>query len=89
MRSQDTAELFFDNVRIPAANVLGDPKGGFKYMMHGLAQERLICAVSATASAEAAFRLALDYVKERKAFGQRIGDFSKIRDSSLLRCVRR
>ena len=38
MRSQDTAELFFDNVRIPAANVLGDPKGEFKYMMRGLAQ---------------------------------------------------
>ena len=79
MRSQDTAELFFDNVRIPAANVLGDPKGGFKYMMHGLAQERLICAVSSTASAEAAFRVTLDYVKERKAFGQRIGDFQNTR----------
>ena len=79
MRSQDTAELFFNDVRIPAANVLGDPTGGFKHTMHGLAQERLICAVSSVANAEAAFRVTLDYVKQRQAFGTRIADFQNTR----------
>ena len=74
MRSQDTAELFFNDVRIPAANVLGDPHCGFKNMLRGLAQERLVCAVTAVANAEAAFRITLAYVKERKAFGHRVAD---------------
>ena len=79
MLSQDTSELFFNDVRIPAANVLGDPTGGFKYVMHGLAQERLVCGLSSVANAEAAFRVTLKYVKERTAFGQRIGDFQNTR----------
>ena len=79
MRSQDTAELFFNDVRVPSANVLGDPHGGFKNMMHGLAQERMVCAITSVANAEAAFQITLRYVKERKAFGQRIADFQNTR----------
>ncbi|GAB3378319.1 acyl-CoA dehydrogenase family protein [Lysobacter fragariae] len=79
MHSQDTSELFFNDVRVPAANVLGDPVKGFKYMMHGLAQERLTCAIGAVAAAESALQTTIDYVKGRKAFGQRIADFQNTR----------
>ncbi|MBW3667883.1 MAG: acyl-CoA dehydrogenase family protein, partial [Actinobacteria bacterium] len=71
----DTAELFFDDVRVPAANVLGEEGKGFSYLMENLAGERLGIAVVAVAHAEAAFQWTLQYAKERHAFGQPIGTF--------------
>ena len=75
MHAQDTAELFFDNVEVPAANVLGEPGQGFMYLMHNLAQERFGMAVGAVAVAKAALRWTLDYTRERKAFGQSVASF--------------
>ncbi|MFF2060083.1 acyl-CoA dehydrogenase family protein [Rhodococcus qingshengii] len=74
-RAQDTAELFFRGVTVPMAHVLGEPGKGLHYMMANLAQERLSMAVVAVASAEKALELAVDYAKERKAFGRTIGSF--------------
>ena len=74
-RAQDTAELFFDGVRVPGDDVLGDPALGLRYLMRNLATERLSMAVVAVASAEHAVALALAYAKERTAFGQPIGSF--------------
>ncbi|MDU2875334.1 MAG: acyl-CoA dehydrogenase family protein, partial [Pseudomonas aeruginosa] len=65
MKSQDTAELFFNNVRVPKENLLGDAKGGFFYLMNMLAQERLTNACGAVAGAEAALQATIDYVKGR------------------------
>ena len=79
LKSQDTAELFFDNVRVPTENVLGDPYKGFYNLMHFLAEERLIVAVGCVAAAEAAFRTTVDYVKERVAFGKPIAMFQNTR----------
>ena len=79
LKSQDTAELFFDNVRVPKENVLGDPHKGFYNLMHFLAEERLIVAVGCVAAAEAAFRVTVDYVKERVAFGRPIAMFQNTR----------
>jgi acyl-CoA dehydrogenase len=75
LKAQDTAELFFNNVKVPKSNVLGDPKRGFYQLMQGLAEERLIGCVQFLASANKAFDLTLDFVKQRKAFGKRIADF--------------
>ncbi|MBK6451091.1 MAG: acyl-CoA dehydrogenase family protein [Proteobacteria bacterium] len=79
LKAQDTSELFFDNVLVPAANVLGNPRDGFKYLSIGLAEERLITAVGSMAHAQAAFDLTLDFVKERKAFGRPVGTFQNSR----------
>ena len=79
MRAQDTAELFFDNVRVPAANVLGRPGRGFLYLANNLPQERLGIAAYAVAAAETAFAQTLDHCKQRTAFGQPIGGFQHIR----------
>jgi alkylation response protein AidB-like acyl-CoA dehydrogenase len=79
LKTQDTAELFFDNVRIPAENVLGDPEKGFYNLMHHLAEERLISAVQEVAHAQVAFDLTMDYILERKAFGRPIGAFQNSR----------
>lgn len=79
MKSQDTAELFFDNVKIPKENLLGKPGQGFIYLMQKLAQERLVCGVGALAAARFAFDETLTYVKEREAFGQAIGKFQNTR----------
>lgn len=79
LESQDTAELFFDNVKVPKANVLGDPAGGFKTMMMNLAEERLIGAVGFVARAERAFDITMEYVMERRAFGRPIGTFQNSR----------
>ncbi len=75
MHSQDTAELFFDEARIPAANLLGEEGQGFAYLISNLAQERLSIAILAVRVAEAALQATLAYVKERQAFGQSIGSF--------------
>jgi acyl-CoA dehydrogenase len=79
LKAQDTSELFFDNVRVPPENVLGNAHDGFKYLTHGLAEERLITAVGSLSHAQAAFDLTLDFVKERKAFGRPIGTFQNNR----------
>jgi len=79
LKTQDTAELFFENVRIPAENMLGDPERGFYNLMHHLAEERLISAVQEIAHAEVAFDLTMDYILERKAFGKPIAAFQNTR----------
>ncbi|MGB5623446.1 MAG: acyl-CoA dehydrogenase family protein [Gammaproteobacteria bacterium] len=79
LKAQDTAELFFDNVKVPKDNVLGDPHKGFYYLMQFLAEERLIVAVGCVAAAEAALQTTIEYVKERKAFGQPIAAFQNTR----------
>ncbi|MBM7367378.1 acyl-CoA dehydrogenase family protein [Gordonia hydrophobica] len=74
-RAQDTAELFFADVFVPDADVLGEPGSGLHYMMRNLAQERLSMAVVAVASAEHAVATAVEYAGERHAFGKPIGSF--------------
>jgi alkylation response protein AidB-like acyl-CoA dehydrogenase len=77
--AQDTAELFFDDVAVPKANLLGEEGQGFYYLMTNLSQERLSMAVSAAAACEAILELALSYAKERQAFGRPIGSFQHTR----------
>jgi len=77
--AQDTAELSFDDVRVPAVNLLGEEGQGFLYLVSNLPQERLSIAASAVAAAEAALAWTLDYVRERQAFGQPIGSFQNSR----------
>ena len=79
LKSQDTAELFFNNVKVPKENLLGELHRGFYHLMHGLAEERLLGACGYIASAEAAYNLTLEFVNERKAFGRPIGDFQNTR----------
>jgi acyl-CoA dehydrogenase len=73
--AQDTAELFFDNVRVPVSNRLGEEGKGFAYLMAELPQERLSIAVGAAAKLESCLEHTLDYVKDRKAFNQTVWDF--------------
>jgi long-chain-acyl-CoA dehydrogenase len=75
LKSQDTAELFFDQVPVPAANVLGEAGQGFYHLMHNLPAERMSIAVSAVAGARAIFAETLEYAKNRQAFGRPIGSF--------------
>jgi len=79
LKAQDTAELFFDNVRVPAANLLGEEGKGFVYLMEKLPQERLTIAVLAAAACETVIASTLEYVKERTAFGRPIGSFQNTR----------
>ncbi len=73
--AQDTAELFFDNVRVPKENLLGEEGAGFIYLMTNLSQERLSIAVSAASACELVLEETLGYAKERTAFGKPIGAF--------------
>ncbi|MEY4173022.1 MAG: hypothetical protein RI900_187, partial [Actinomycetota bacterium] len=75
LHAQDTAELFFDDVRVPVQNRLGEEGQGFRYLTSNLAQERLSIAIAGVAAARAAFEWSLAYAKERKAFGQPVGSF--------------
>ncbi|SAL46171.1 Acyl-CoA dehydrogenase [Caballeronia peredens] len=75
MHAQDTAELFFDDVRVPVSNRLGEEGKGFAYLMSELPQERLSIAVSAAARLEVCLEHTLNYVKDRRAFGQTVWDF--------------
>ncbi|MER7211826.1 acyl-CoA dehydrogenase family protein [Streptosporangium sp. NPDC000239] len=80
MHAQDTAELFFDDVRVPAANLLGGQEGrGFYQLMANLPQERLSIAVMAVASAEAVLAQTIEYCRSRTAFGRSIGSFQNTR----------
>ncbi|HEU4845390.1 MAG TPA: acyl-CoA dehydrogenase family protein [Burkholderiaceae bacterium] len=78
MSAQDTSELFFDNVRVPARNLLGEEGRGFYYLMKELPWERLQIAVTGIAAAQAALDWTIAYTKERKAFGKCIGDFQTV-----------
>ncbi|MHB8961310.1 MAG: acyl-CoA dehydrogenase family protein [Candidatus Limnocylindrales bacterium] len=75
MKAQDTAELFFDEVRVPAENLVGREGGGFIHLMEKLPQERLSIAVVAAAASKKIFDITLDYCKGRTAFGKPIGSF--------------
>jgi acyl-CoA dehydrogenase len=75
MHSQDTAELIFEDARVPASNILGEEGKGFYYLMTKLQQERLLCAVNAQVAAEDMLHLTAQYVKEREAFGRPISKF--------------
>jgi alkylation response protein AidB-like acyl-CoA dehydrogenase len=73
--AQDTAELHFNDVRVPVANVLGEVNKGFYHLMHNLPSERLSIGIAAVAGARKIFADTLQYAKDRKAFGQSIGSF--------------
>jgi len=77
--AQDTAELSFAEARVPVENLLGQEGEGFRYLVSNLPQERLSIAASAVAAAEAALGWTLEYVRERRAFGQPIGSFQASR----------
>jgi alkylation response protein AidB-like acyl-CoA dehydrogenase len=75
LHAADTSELHFENVRVPGTNLLGQEGRGFYHLMHNLPSERLSIAISAIAGARETWRETLQYVKDRKAFGQPIGSF--------------
>jgi len=80
LKAQDTAELFFDDVRVPGDNLLGGVEGqGFYQLMHDLPYERMMIGVGAMAAMEGAYRATLDYVRDRQAFGRPIADFQNTR----------
>ncbi|MGH6961945.1 MAG: acyl-CoA dehydrogenase family protein, partial [Dongiaceae bacterium] len=79
MKSQDTAELFFRDVRVPKENVLGKVHGGFYQLMKGLAEERLIAACGNVAGARLALQVTQEFVKQRKAFGKPLSKFQNTR----------
>lgn len=74
-KAQDTAELFFADVRVPAGNLLGQEGRGFAHLMSQLAQERLVQAIRAVASSEAALEWTIAYARDRKMFGQTLAAF--------------
>ena len=75
MHAQDTSELFFSDVRVPAGNLLGDEGGGFIALMQNLPRERVAIGTAALAGAEGTFEQTLEYCKQRQAFGRPIGKF--------------
>ncbi len=79
MKAQDTSELFFDNVEVPASNLLGNENEGFAYLMQELPWERLQIAIGAVENAQAAIAWTTDYVKERKVFGTTVSTFQNTR----------
>jgi len=79
LHAQDTSELFFEDVRVPVNNRLAEENLGFKYLMHQLAQERLIIALRATMSTETMLEKTIEYTRERKTFGQPVFDFQNTR----------
>ncbi len=79
MHAQDTAELFFEDCRVPKANLLGDEGMGFIYLMQKLQQERLVCSIAAQAGAEQVLKDAMKYTKERVLFGKPLSKFQNTR----------
>jgi len=79
MHAQDTSELFFSDVRVPAANLLGEPGTGFVALMQNLPRERIAIGATALAGAEHVFATTLDYCRQRQAFGRPIGSFQHSR----------
>jgi acyl-CoA dehydrogenase len=86
MPSADTSELFFENCRVPASNLLGVEGAGFMMMMQNLAQERLCVAIGAVAGAEQVLEDTIAYTKERKAFGKPISKFQNTQ-FKLVECL--
>jgi alkylation response protein AidB-like acyl-CoA dehydrogenase len=78
-KAQDTAELVFEDVRVPEANVLGNLHGGFVHLSENLPQERIAIAIAGLAAAEKALEITLEYCKTRTAFGKPIGSFQNTR----------
>ncbi|MBD0695040.1 acyl-CoA dehydrogenase family protein [Streptomyces sp. CBMA123] len=78
-KAQDTAELFFEDVRVPKENLLGELNGGFVHLMQNLAQERLAIAAAAIAGAEYLVEITTDYVKQREAFGRPLAKLQHVR----------
>jgi alkylation response protein AidB-like acyl-CoA dehydrogenase len=78
-KAQDTAELFFDGVRVPKGNLLGERDGGFVHLMTNLAQERLAIAVSGIAAAEHLLEITREYVTRREAFGKPLAKLQHVR----------
>jgi acyl-CoA dehydrogenase len=79
LKAQDTSELFFDNVKVPVGNLLGQENQGFVYLMQELPWERLQIAISAVASAQAAIDWTMEYVRDRKVFGTTVASFQNTR----------
>ncbi|WP_217139960.1 acyl-CoA dehydrogenase family protein [Streptomyces sp. AC627_RSS907] len=79
LHAQDTSELYFQDVRVPVAHLLGEEGAGFKSLLRNLPQERISIAANAVASIEGVLERTLDYVRERKAFGRPIGTFQNTR----------
>lgn len=79
LHAQDTCELFFEDVKVPKENLLGNTGEGFTYLMTELAQERLVVALAALALAESTFQSTVTYVKSRPAFGKMVADFQNTR----------
>lgn len=75
LHAQDTAELYFEDCRVPVENLIGDEGNGFLYMMEKLQQERLVVAIAAQIASEDMLEMTIDYIKSRKAFGKPIGAF--------------
>lgn len=93
MKSQDTSELFFNDVRVPVTNLLGAENQGFIHLMEELPQERLAIAVQSTAICESVLQQTIDYVKERSAFGKPVAAFQNTQFvlaqlSSEITCMR-
>jgi len=79
LKAQDTAEMFFENVRVPAENVLGAPERGFFQLMEGLVEERLIAAAQNVVAAQVAMSVTRNFVRERKVFGQPLSKMQNTR----------
>jgi acyl-CoA dehydrogenase len=75
LHAADTSELFFDEVRVPAENLLGEENAGFSYLIRNLPQERLVIAIRSAMSMEVMLQKTIDYAKSRQAFGQAVFDF--------------
>jgi len=78
MKSQDTAEMFFEDCRVPQSNLLGEEGAGFKYLMEKLQQERLIASWASQIAAEMALQVTIEYAKSREAFGRPLSRFQHI-----------
>ena len=78
-KASDTAEIAFDNVIVPAQNIMGDEGKGFSYIMQHFSLERLVMSINAHARAEYALQYALQYTSEREAFGKKINEFQALR----------
>lgn len=79
MKAQDTCELFFDNVRVPKSNIVGEVGAGFSMLMQELAWERLLIAITSVANAEAMLDVTIEYTRERQAFGRSVSSFQNTR----------
>ncbi|HWX03024.1 acyl-CoA dehydrogenase family protein [Collimonas sp.] len=79
MKAQDTCELFFDNVRVPKSNIVGEVGAGFSMLMQELAWERLLIAITSVANAEAMLDVTIAYTRERQAFGRSVSSFQNTR----------